>query len=258
MHFFLFGFLQRFEYEWQQSFGSVLLTTVSLNNLSDFSNHFWPSIFFLQVLLSKLEAWHWRLVIGNQRVTWTALAILAMFKSLIEAIVVLDYRCTICFQVFVNFLTSSMAIHWCCLVHHIKHPWILQSSQQFDVLWPSISMCLLDSPLHKLTLHYTHLILPSAYPMTLHSQLADPDPPKTWAPLCKHQCNTFAASIMLVFLIHTNLLPSPSFEPNKLWPSTGINSGRQQEQGTTTKEDYLQFKAGSKSMKLCYMADNDI
>ena len=110
-----------------------------------------------------------------------------------------------------------MSIHWCCLVHHIKHPWILQSSQQFDVLWPSISMCLLDSPLHKLTLHYTHLlILPSAYPMTLHSQLADPDPPKTRAPLCKHQCNTFAASIMLVFLIHTNLLPSLSCKPNKL------------------------------------------
>ena len=31
--------------------------------------------------IAKLESWHWGLVIDNQRVTWTAFAILAMFTD---------------------------------------------------------------------------------------------------------------------------------------------------------------------------------
>ena len=46
-------------------------------SLSDTFFHFWQ--------IEKLDPWHWGLVIDSQRVTWTAFAILAMFRLIKSA-----------------------------------------------------------------------------------------------------------------------------------------------------------------------------
>ena len=173
-----------------------------------------------------------------------------MFKLLIEAIVVLDYRRTICFQVFVNSLhlqCQSIDAAW-CIISSIREFFNRRNSLMcYGLLFQCASLIPLCINLHSIThtcWSYLQLIL---WPYTHSSLTLTPLKPElpcasiSVTPLLPPLCSSSSSTQIFC---HLSVLSQ-------------INSVQQQEQGTTSKEDYLQFKAGSKSMKLCYTADND-